>query len=221
MPSKVQHKRSRNNFGFYSTVQHTLKLTSLEHTMRLLEGFRTQQIYSRSLPFGTGCTSNLTISLLITNKIPLSNDGHWLSSIPSMSPLPSGIYTVWSFAITLHKICNVFTKQVTDRKEYGLDTKPQGATFRVCEILERKLTEAFLQQLQNELPCSSAIWLHDGVWVSSEPSSVIIEAINHQVCRMFDIDDTPSLFRCTELQPETRAMTWSYRAINLLVDPIQ
>ena len=116
------------------------------------------------------------------------------------APVP---HTVWSFATILHKICNVFIKQVIERKEYSLDTKPQGATFRVCEILERKLTEAFLQQLQNKLFFSSAIWLHDGVWVSSQPSSDIIESINHQVCCMFGIDDTPPLFRCTKLQPET------------------
>ena len=134
--------------------------------------------------------------LVIINSIDVNTAIRYLQQHLA-APIP---HTVWSFAIILHKVSKAFTKQVTDRWEHDLNTKPQGANFRVCEILERQLTEAFLQRLQSEMHCTSVIWLHDGVWISPLPPPAIIETINHHVCHTFEIADTPPLFRCTKLQ---------------------
>ena len=114
-------------------------------------------------------------------------------------------HSVWSFAIVLHKIGKAFAKRMLDEYEQGLESKPQSACFRVCEVLERKLTEAFLQQLQCLHTFSSIIWLHDGIWVAPPPAPATIEATNDHVCRTFNIDTMPPLFRLTKLQPSVGA----------------
>ena len=114
------------------------------------------------------------------------------------APIP---HSVWSFAIVLHKISKAFTQRMLNEHGHGLESKPQSACFRVCEVLERKLTETFLQQLQRLYTFSSIIWLHDGIWVAPPPAPTSIEATNDHVCRSFNIDTMPPLFRLTKLQP--------------------
>ena len=61
-----------------------------------------------------------------------------------------------------------------DEHGHGLESKAQSACFRVCEALKRKLTEAFLQQLQHLYTFSLIIWLHDGIWVAPPPAPTTI-----------------------------------------------
>ena len=137
--------------------------------------------------------------LVIINSTEVDSAIRYLQ-LQLTAPMP---HSVWSFAIVLHKIGKAFTKRMLDEYEQGLESKPQSACFRVCEVLERKLTEAFLQQLQCLHTFSSIIWLHDGIWVAPPPAPATIEAINDHVCRTFNIDTMPPLFRFTKLQPST------------------
>ena len=137
--------------------------------------------------------------LVIINSTEVDSAIRYLQ-LQLTAPMP---HSVWSFAIVLHKIGKAFTKRMLDEYEQGLESKPQSACFRVCEVLERKLTEAFLQQLQCLHTFSSIIWLHDGIWVAPPPAPATIEATNDHVCRTFNIDTVPPLFRLTKLQPST------------------
>ena len=137
--------------------------------------------------------------LVIINSTDVDSAIRYLQ-LQLTAPMP---HSVWSFAIVLHKIGKAFTKRMLEEYEQGLESKPQSACFRVCEVLERKLTEAFLQQLQRLHAFSSIIWLHDGIWVAPPPAPTTIEATNDHVCRTFNIDTMPPLFRLTKLQPST------------------
>ena len=137
--------------------------------------------------------------LVIINSTDVDSAIRYLQ-LQLTAPIP---HSVWSFAIVLHKIGKAFTKRMLDEHGHSLEFKPQSACFRVCEVLERKLTEAFLQQLQRSHTFSSIIWLHDGIWVAPPPVPTTIEATNDHVCRTFNIDTMPPLFRFTKLQPST------------------
>ena len=137
--------------------------------------------------------------LVIINSTEVDSAIRYLQ-LQLTAPIP---HSVWSFAIVLHKISKAFTKRMLDEHGHGLESKPQSACFRVCEVLERKLTETFLQQLQRLYTFSSIIWLHDGIWVAPPPAPTSIEATNDHVCRSFNIDTMPPLFRFTKLQPST------------------
>ena len=79
----------------------------------------------------------------------------------------------------------------------------RGAPFHYFEVLEQQVTWAAYSFLQPRTGFTSAIWLHDGFWVSPRPSAIVLEALNLYLCQTFHFDSTePPLMRCDSLQPK-------------------
>ena len=83
------------------------------------------------------------------------------------------------------------------------DRSGRGAPFHFFEVLEQQVTWAAYSFLQPRVGFTSAIWLHDGFWITPRPGEEMLAALHSHLCQTFgyDLTETP-LMRCDPLQPK-------------------
>ena len=83
------------------------------------------------------------------------------------------------------------------------DGSGRGAPFHFFEVLEQRVTWAAYSFLQPRVGFTSAIWLHDGFWITPRPGEEMLAALHSHLCQTFgyDLTETP-LMRCDPLQPK-------------------
>ena len=83
------------------------------------------------------------------------------------------------------------------------DQGGRGAPFHFFEVLEQHVTWAAYSFLQPRVGFTSAIWLHDGFWVTPRPGEEMLAALHSHLCLAFNFDSTEApLMRCDPLQPK-------------------
>ena len=106
-----------------------------------------------------------------------------------------------------------FAREVFSASRYVMNHPPpwcppvtegsgRGAPFHFFEVLEQRVTWAAYSFLQSRVGLTSAIWLHDGFWITPRPEEELLSALHSHLCQTFgyDLTETP-LMRCDPLQP--------------------
>ena len=112
--------------------------------------------------------------------------------------------------------CSVvsFAREVFSASRYVMNHPPpwcppvaegsgRGAPFHFFEVLEQRVTWTAHSFLQSRVGFTSAIWLHDGFWITPRPGEEMLTALHSHLCQTFgyDLTETP-LMRCDPLQPK-------------------
>ena len=107
-----------------------------------------------------------------------------------------------------------FAREVFSASRYVMNHPPpwcppvavssgRGAPFRFFEVLEQRVTWTAYSFLQSRVGFTSAIWLHDGFWITPRPGDEMLAALHSHLCQTFgyDLMEAP-LMRCDSLQPK-------------------
>lgn len=99
------------------------------------------------------------------------------------------------------------------RPNFSTDTK--DAPFRTLEVIENKLMRAVLRGLHDRGLVQSAIWLHDGLWLSPPPPTEVIGVIEANAVRDLGLAEHESFLRVETLKDKLRHLKASVEHVSV------
>ena len=82
----------------------------------------------------------------------------------------------------------------------------RGQIFRALECIELQLTLRLIDLLTQHSIVSSVIWLHDGIWISPPPQTLLVQTIDQLICQEFGINTGQPLFLIKDLKQSHTAV---------------
>ena len=104
------------------------------------------------------------------------------------------------------------------RPHYATDTR--GAAFRTLEWYEEHIMISYYKELTRRCHITSAIWLHDGLWLPKEiPPHLLYEA-ERAMLHQLQLDSCdPPLFSLRELATDAQALIQTLNDVNAATNP--
>ena len=105
------------------------------------------------------------------------------------------------------------------RPQYAAHVR--GAAFRTLEWYEEHIMISYYKELTRRCHVTSAIWLHDGLWLPKEISSQLIYEAERAMLHQLQLDPCdPPLFSVRELATDAQALIRTLEDINVATNPL-
>ena len=104
------------------------------------------------------------------------------------------------------------------RPHYATDTR--GAAFRTLEWYEEHIMISYYKELTRRCHITSAIWLHDGLWLPKEISPHLLYEAERAMLHQLQLDSCdPPLFSLRELATDAQALIQTLNDVNAATNP--
>ena len=96
----------------------------------------------------------------------------------------------------------------------------RGAAFRTLEWYEEHIMISYYKELTRRCHVTSAIWLHDGLWLPKEVSPHLIYEAERAMLHQLQLDSCdPPLFSLRELAADAQALIQTLDDVNVATNP--
>ncbi len=131
------------------------------------------------------CRGAIQDSSAFAKLLPLrllnTNVARTLAFAKEQGYIPAGHLT--SLFWEIETLRNHFLPAVLHKHRSGLEVCFRNRNYHACETVESRVMQQFYCNLSKREPISSAIWLHDGMWVNHEVSDDAIRLAETETLR--------------------------------------